>query len=354
MKKIIFLIFLTIFICNFAFAQSKVDFFEAGVEFLMQEKYQEAIDNFTRFIEIDPNNAYVYKNRGVALMKLEQYDSAVIDFEKAKSISPNLSGIHSNLGVAWYCKKEYEKAIDNYSAEMKRTPEESFLFFNRALCYAELDKNEKALGDLARALEIKPDFHLALCFKGDLLMKLKRSGEARKSYEEAIVVTHAKEKIKQLNSVKTQTEETAKIRLETKPKSQPKIKKKKRLGQKRKQPEIKKSEPSESEKKKHSGTDQKPQKEPETPKIAVEKLKGKYSVQVGAFQNKNNAQRTKEKLVRNGYDSRVLILKGKNGKTWYMVRVGLFKNIKETKELILSLKEKMKIKDAFPRPVGKF
>ena len=347
MKKIIFLIFLTIFICNFAFAQSKVDFFEAGVEFLMLEKYQEAIDNFTMFIEIDPNNAYVYKNRGVALMKLKQYDSAIKDFEKAKSISPRLSGIHSNLGVAWYCKKGYEKAIENYSTELNRTPKESFLFFNRALCYAELDQNEKALEDLSQALELKPDFHLALCFKGDLLMKLKRSGEAQKSYEEAVVVTHAKERIKQLNLAKSRTEKTKKSLPEVKQRSLPEVKKKRR-------PEVKQKERPEAEKKKHPKANRKPRKEPESPKIAEEKLKGKFSVQVGAFQNKDNAQKTKEKLVRNGYDSRILILEGSKGKTWYLVRVGLFSKSKETKELILSLKEKMKIKNAIPRPAGKF
>lgn len=331
MKKIIFLVFLTIFVYNFAFAQSKVDFFETGVAFLMLEKYQEAVDNFSMFIEIDPNNAYVYKNRGVALMKLKQYDSAIKDFEKAKSISPHLSGIHSNLGVAWYCKKEYEKAIENYSLEINRTPKESFLFFNRALCYAELDQNEKALEDLSRALKLKPDFHLALCFKGDLLMELKRSGEAQKSYEEAVVITHAKEKIKQLNRAKSQTEKT-----------------------KKKHPETKKKERPEAKKKKHPEVKRKSRRELEIPKITVAKLKGKFAVQVGAFQNRDNAQKTKEKLVRNGYDSRILILEGTKGKTWYLVRVGLFSNSKETKELILSLKEKMKIKNAIPRPAGKF
>ena len=245
-------------------------------------------------------------------MKLKQYDMAIKDFEKAKSISPHLSGIHSNLGVAWYCKKEYEKAIENYSTELNRTPKESFLFFNRALCYTELDQNEKGLEDLSRALELKPDFHLARCFKGDLLMKLKRSGEAQKSYEEALVITHAKEKIKQLNLARSQAEKTIKERPES---------------------------------------NRKPRKESE---ITVAKLKGSFTVQVGAFQNKEYAQKTKEKLIQNGYDSRILILKGAKGKTWYLVRVGLFSKPGETKELILSLQEKMRINNAIPRPAGAF
>lgn len=175
MKKIIFLVALSICIYSFVFAQSKKELFDNGVEFLILEKYQEAIDTFTMFIEIDLGNAYVYKNRGVAFMKLKKYDLAIRDFEKGKSILPTLKGIHSNLGVAWYCKKEYEKAIENYSVELNQNSKEYYLFFNRALCYAELEQNEKALEDVSKTLELKPDFNLALSFKDDILMRLKRA-----------------------------------------------------------------------------------------------------------------------------------------------------------------------------------
>ena len=70
MKKIIFLIALSICLCTFVFAHSSQrELFEKGVEFLKLQKYQEAVDVLTKFIEIDPEYADVYKNRGVAYMK---------------------------------------------------------------------------------------------------------------------------------------------------------------------------------------------------------------------------------------------------------------------------------------------
>ena len=77
-------------------------------------------------------------------------------------------------------QKEYEKAIENYSLELNRNSEKYSLFFNRALCYAELKQNEKALEDVSRTLELKPDFTLALCFKGDILIRLEEAEQAKK------------------------------------------------------------------------------------------------------------------------------------------------------------------------------
>ncbi|MBN2808887.1 MAG: tetratricopeptide repeat protein [Deltaproteobacteria bacterium] len=321
MKKKVFLVLLLIFFCNPVFAQSKAVLFEKGVEALVNEEFQKSIDRFTLFIEIDPGNAYVYKNRGVAFMKLKQYDSAIQDFEKAKAISPSLKGIHSNLGVAWFCKKEYEKAIENYTQELIQTPEESFLFFNRALCYSELQQNENALQDVSRALELKPDFHLALCFKGDILMKMKRSGEAKTAFEKAILSNHAQENAKQLEDIKQtrikiDKNENKKIAPESRMKTLP---------------------------------------TPETaiPATPETQLKGKFEVQVGAYQNQAYADEADKELTINGYDSKIITLKGAGDKTWYLVRVGLFQNREESKPLILSLKEKMNL-NAITRPAGEF
>ena len=317
LKRIIFLIALSICLCTFVFAQSSQrELFEKGVESLRLEKYQEAVDVLTKFIEIDPEYADVYKNRGVAYMKQKNYDLAIKDFEKAKKILPQLSGVHSNLGVAWYCKKKYGKAIENYSIEINLAPEDYFLYFNRALCYAELGENQKGLKDLVQSLELKPDFYLAICFKGDLLIKEGEEVQAKKAYEKAFIIEpeqiYAKEKLERLNHKEKKFAGAKKPDLFPKHKFKLASQKKTALG------------------------------------------KGKFSVQVGAFQNENYALKMKDKLIRNGYDARILILSGAKGKTWYLVRVGLFSKADDARQTVLSLKEKVEIKDAIVRPVDTF
>ena len=51
---------------------------------------------------------------------------------------------------------------------------------------------------------------------------------------------------------------------------------------------------------------------------------GGYSVQVGAFNDRKEAQSRADKLKKKGYDAKVTGAKAKNGKTLYKVRVGSF------------------------------
>jgi len=54
----------------------------------MLKQYQKAIDAFTVFIEIDPDNAYVYKNRGVALTKLKNMTLPSETLKRQNQCSP--------------------------------------------------------------------------------------------------------------------------------------------------------------------------------------------------------------------------------------------------------------------------
>lgn len=46
------------------------------------------IADFTKFIEIDPNNAEAYNNRGIAKRNINDYEGALLDYNKAIEINP--------------------------------------------------------------------------------------------------------------------------------------------------------------------------------------------------------------------------------------------------------------------------
>lgn len=64
-------------------------YYERAEGFIKAEDYQRAIDDYTRAIEIDPNDAYSYNNRGVAkrLFNLSPCD----DYQKACELGMNVS-----------------------------------------------------------------------------------------------------------------------------------------------------------------------------------------------------------------------------------------------------------------------
>lgn len=306
MKKNLCLIVLVLFFHTISHAQTNKEIFESGVRLFKQGEYQSAIDTFTKLIELAPENADAYKNRGVSYMKLDQFDLAIQDFETAKAIFPELNGLYSNLGVAWYYKKEYEKAIDSYNMEILMAPENAVAYFNRALCLAELDQNQKALVDLSTTLKLKPDFYWAICYKADLLAMEGKSQEAIEAYELAITQDskndYAVEKLAELKE---------KVGLEPNVVSAP--------------------------------SDPEPKSEPETQKKPAPQPTG-YAIQVGAFQNPDNAQRMKDRLIKNGFDSTILVLMDKKDRTWHLVRSGSYESKADAKKAMAPLADKMKLK----------
>ncbi len=309
MKKDVFLILLILSFHSIIFAEAEKEILDNGIFFFKQGQYLQAVDAFSKLIELAPDNAAAYKNRGVSYMKQEKFDLAIKDFETAKKLFPELKGLYSNLGVAWYYKKKYEKAIENYDIEIEMTPENHVTYFNRALCLAELDRNTQALDDLSKALNLRPDYYWAICCKADLLAQAGDDIRAIETYEDAIRQdpknTYATKKLAQLKQKINKQEIFNPIKI------------------------VHKND-------KHRGS---------------KTLDPGYALQTGAFLNRTNADKLKTRLQNNKFDSRILVLKDTRNRTWYLVRSGRYSNQNKAKKAGASLKEKLGIKSMI-RPFG--
>ena len=62
--------------------------------------YNGAISDFTKAIELNPDDADAYYNRGLAKSNLEDYYGAISDYNKAIELNPNDALSYNNRGVA--------------------------------------------------------------------------------------------------------------------------------------------------------------------------------------------------------------------------------------------------------------
>lgn len=111
-----------------------------------------ALEAFTKALEIQPTNSLALTARGVCYAAMGNWDEAVMDFEKVTQASPSYADAHASYGTMWIQKKTGA---------------------------------EGALESFNRALEISPDFSLALCGRGYAKFVLGLSAEAQKDIEEA-------------------------------------------------------------------------------------------------------------------------------------------------------------------------
>jgi tetratricopeptide (TPR) repeat protein len=134
------------------------NWFEDGVSFLKQGRYDEAIKAFSVNIEIIPDDAEAYHNRGVAWFYKKEYDSAVSDYTKALEIHPNYAEAYHSRAGAWFYKGEYDKAISDCNQFLKMRPEDFEAYNNRGMAWFRKGEYNKAIADHARALELNPDY----------------------------------------------------------------------------------------------------------------------------------------------------------------------------------------------------
>jgi len=56
---------------------------------LNAKEYQKALADYNRAIQLDPQHALAYNNRGNAYSSLEEYQKAIADYDRALQLDPN-------------------------------------------------------------------------------------------------------------------------------------------------------------------------------------------------------------------------------------------------------------------------
>ncbi|XP_031106874.1 serine/threonine-protein phosphatase 5-like [Ipomoea triloba] len=85
-------------------------------------KYSQAIDLYTRAIELNCDNAVYWANRAFAHTKLEEYGSAIQDATKAIEIDPKYSKGYYRRGAAYLAMGKFKDALKDFQQVKKISP----------------------------------------------------------------------------------------------------------------------------------------------------------------------------------------------------------------------------------------
>lgn len=86
-----------------------------GIVFLKRNLLDEAIAEFKKAIEIDPESAETYNNFGYALMKQQSYQEAIDVFSVGITKDGDYADLHYNLGYAYFHIEKYGEAIQEFN-----------------------------------------------------------------------------------------------------------------------------------------------------------------------------------------------------------------------------------------------
>jgi len=102
-----------------------------GLEYQKLGQTDRAIDDFTKTLEIDPNNYKAYANRAIIYGDMGQWDRQVTDCSKSIEINPKNQTTYSNRGLAYEKLGDWENAIKDYTKVLEFNPNAKEAYLNR-------------------------------------------------------------------------------------------------------------------------------------------------------------------------------------------------------------------------------
>jgi putative GTP pyrophosphokinase len=141
-----------------------------------QNRFNEAIEQYSKILKLKPNNAIcsiIYKHRGMAYFACSKYNEAINDFNHALELDSQSYKAAYYRGVVHSVMKQYSNAIDDYTLSLSINPYQSFCLFRRAQAFYHIGDFPQGLADCENSLSLEPENKSAVRFKDMLLEKLR-------------------------------------------------------------------------------------------------------------------------------------------------------------------------------------
>jgi len=143
-------------------AGERTDVYRArGIHYYTLNRYDLALADLTRAIELDPNAAPTYCYRGLIYGSLKESEKALADYARAIELDPNNDFAYAIRGAEYAKTEQYDQALADYGRAIELQPQAAPIYHWRATVYVEMGEVQLAQADLRRALELDPDDELA-------------------------------------------------------------------------------------------------------------------------------------------------------------------------------------------------
>jgi len=120
-RKSIFVLIVLSLSVGTGYAQGYKETVNKGLNYANKGMYDEAIAEFNKAIQIDPNHENAYYNRGRTYYLKGNFDQAIADYTKVIQINPNDADTYYNRGHAYHNKNDLKRAITDYTGDTKES-----------------------------------------------------------------------------------------------------------------------------------------------------------------------------------------------------------------------------------------
>jgi lipoprotein NlpI len=113
-----------------------------------------AIEDYSKLIELKPDNATVYVDRGIARRAEGDCDGAIADYSKAAELKPDYARAYQARGLAKKSNGDLEGALADYAKAIEINPKYDMAYYARGCLQYDRHAFAEALVDYRKALEL--------------------------------------------------------------------------------------------------------------------------------------------------------------------------------------------------------
>ena len=155
-----------------------VDHYEKGMDLAVQGNFNKAKTEFESAFKMDTIRGYIESNihiindvdsmllkkdaavhlfKGIVYYEKAKYNVAIEEISKTIQINPEYAYAYNKRGIAKYLKRDYNDAIKDYNKAIELNPDLTIVYYNRALAYDESGQKSEALEQYRLfLLKVKP------------------------------------------------------------------------------------------------------------------------------------------------------------------------------------------------------
>jgi len=150
------------------------------------KRYGEALKGFDHALQLKPGDLEALNNRAATLGKMERYEDAVKEYNRTLELSPDLPESLTGRGAMLYKLGTISEALKDHDRALELRPDYPEALVNRSSAYVELGRHQEAVEDCNRALLLRPAYSLALYNRACAYSGLVQFPEALQDLQAAI------------------------------------------------------------------------------------------------------------------------------------------------------------------------
>ena len=161
-------------------------YYNRGNAYNVKDEHSLAIKNYNKTIQINSKHAGAYNNRGSIHSEKGDYDRAIEDYIKAIELNPNSAEIYHNRGMAYERRGDYDLAIKDSTKAIKLKLDFVDAYHNRGMAYSKKGNYKHAIKDYNKAIELNPNSDITYYNRGNVYDDIGDYDRAIKDYTKAI------------------------------------------------------------------------------------------------------------------------------------------------------------------------